>query len=109
MKSILFFQNLANVAANWFNMTKIEFPIPQARGAHAEERNLAVQHGIGRIRSRMQVFGSMALGDEIAHLGLDDRTAARLHGFDLGRAEVDSNYVMPLVREAGRRDRAHVT
>ena len=56
----------------------------------------------------MQAIRSVALGDEISHARLDHWTAARLHGFDLPRAKVNADYVMPLVRQAGRRDRADI-
>ena len=56
----------------------------------------------------MQATRGVALGDERSHARLDDGTATRLHGFHLGWAEVDADYVMSLVGEAGCGDRAHV-
>ena len=56
----------------------------------------------------MQAARGVALGDERSHARLDDGTATRLHGFDFGWAEVDADYVMSLVGEAGCGDRAHV-
>jgi len=50
----------------------------------------------------------MALGDKIAHAWFDNRTAARLQGFDLACAEVNADYIMSLMRKAGRSDRADI-
>ena len=42
------------------------------------------------------------------HARLDHRTAAGLHRVDLRLAQVDADYVVPFVRKAGCRHRAHI-
>src|SRR5438876_5275532 len=108
MKSLLFLHGLSDFPADRFDVTKVEFPIAQTRGANAQKRNVAVQNGILGVRCSMQAASGMALGDEISHSWFDDRTAACLRRFDLRRAQVDTDYLVPLVCEAGRGDSAHI-
>ena len=56
----------------------------------------------------MQPPSGPALGNQISDLRFDNRIAAGLHGFYLRQAEINANYVVPFVREAGCGDRPYI-
>ena len=56
----------------------------------------------------MQAAPGSALGNEISYLRFDNRIAAGLHGFYLRQAEINANYVVSLVCQAGRSDSPHI-
>jgi hypothetical protein len=56
----------------------------------------------------MQSAPGPALGNEISHPRFDNRTAAGLHGFYLRQTEINADYVVPLMREAGCGDSTHI-
>ena len=103
VKRILFLQNFANVPANRFDVAQVEFAVAETGRAHAKKRDIRVEHGGFRIRSRVQTAGFVGLGDQVPDPRLDDRAAPRVHGLDLGGTQIHPDEVVPHMGQTGCR------
>ena len=109
MKRILFLQDFADFSANRFDVSEIEFSIAQAGRADTKEGNVAVQNRRFRRTGGMQPAGLMRLGDNFAHPRFHDGAISRIHGLDLGPAQIDANDIVAPVGQTGGGYRANVS
>jgi hypothetical protein len=98
-----------DLASNVLDVAEIEFAIFQAGRSDADERDLGIQHGCGRIGGCMQQAGSVRLGDHFTHASFDDRGAARVHHLNFGMAHIDADDLVAHGRETGSRNGTDVS
>ena len=109
MKRILFLQDFADLPASRLDMSEFKFSIAQAGCSDTKKRNVAIQDRRVRTTGGMQPVSLVRLGDNLAHPWFHNGAISRIHGLDLGPAQVNANDIVAPVGQTGGGYRANIS
>ncbi len=109
VRRFLLLQRRPNLPRDFLDVAQIQLPMPQARRAHANKRNIGVQHRSRRVACSVQAARGVGLRYQFAHAGFDDGAAPALHHLHFGRIHIHPNNSVAHGSETRRRHRAHIS
>ena len=103
---------LAQLGADLFGdaleICQVEAAVLSTGCSDADEGDLGIGDGVCRVRRAAKTSGSDAAGEKVVEPRFDDRTFAGVDRRDLVRVHIDTDNVMTIGRERGRRNASDV-
>src|SRR5260370_4777893 len=102
-------QSLPDLAAYVLDVSQVEFAVRSGGRPDTGKGDVGLADGRTRIRGGGEPRGPSALGHQVVHARLDDRTATRSEHLDFGGVDIHSGHAVALLGYAGRRNPADLS
>src|SRR5580658_5816816 len=107
--SFLLLESGTDLASDVLNMAQVKLAVAEAGSANTHKRDVRIVTCGSSVSRGTQPRRFVALGHQIAHARLQNRTLPRGQHFNLRRIDVHAHHAMARTRPASGAHRAHVT